>query len=83
MAPQTNPNFTKGRRTSFVLGCSHSTTVSHHSSGYALIFLREGGGDGWLFSSNGRQIGILFSFLQKLTLIFSRELQISFALQMF
>jgi len=37
---------------------------------------------GWSFSSNGRQIGILFSFSQNATSICSRELQISFALQM-
>ena len=82
MAPQTNPNFTKGRRTSFALGCSHSTTVSHHSFDFIFILLREGGGDGWPFSSNGRQIGILFSLSQSSTVISSRELQISFALQM-
>ena len=74
--------FTKRRRTSFALGCSHSTTDSHHSSGHASMFQREGGGDGWPFSSNRRQIGILFSFSQDVTSISLRELQISFALQM-
>jgi len=75
-------NSTKGRRTSFALGCSHSTTVSHHSSGHISILLKEGGGDGWPFSSNGRQIGILFSFSHFITQISSRELKVSFALQM-
>ena len=74
-------NFTKGPRTSFASGCSHSTTDSHHSSGYARMYLREGGGDGWPFSSNGRQIGILFSFSHFITIISSRELHINFALQ--
>ena len=71
-----------GRRTSFALGCSHSTTLSHHSFGYASILPREGGRDGCPFSSNGRLIGILFSFSQFVASIILRESQISFALQM-
>jgi hypothetical protein len=36
-----------------------------------MISSREGGGDGWPFSSNGRQIAILFSSTQNIIVISS------------